>query len=97
MKKSSSVSILDLQAAQLGDATATLGIRKRKISEGDDRILLEGETNNNQQVNSDDCNNHATKNYAVQEKSACSTSLSDQTSTQEKAECLIDINQLALT
>ena len=65
MKKSSSVSILNLQASNLGTDTAALSIRKRKISEGDDRILLVEETNNHQQDPSDDSKNHATKNYVV--------------------------------
>lgn len=77
MKKSSSVSILDLKAANMGDATATLRISKRKISEGDDRMLQPEETTNDQLELSDDCID-VTKNYEVQEKSACSTSLSDQ-------------------
>ena len=77
------MSILDLKAAHMGDATATISIKKRKISEGDDRILHVEETNNDQLELSDDCND-VTKNYELQEKSACSTSLSDQSSAQEK-------------
>jgi hypothetical protein len=83
MKKSSSVSILDLKAANMGDATATLTIKKRKISEGDDRILQGDETSHSQLELSDDCND-VTKNNEIQEKSACSTSLSDQNSALEK-------------
>jgi hypothetical protein len=79
MKKSSSVSILDLKAENMGDASANLSIKKRKISEGDDRILQVEETNDDQLELSDDCND-LTKNYELQEKSACSTSLSDKNS-----------------
>ena len=79
MKKSSSVSILDLKAENMGDASANLSIKKRKISEGDDRILQAEESSNDQLELSDDCND-LTKNYELQEKSACSTSLSDKNS-----------------
>lgn len=61
MKKSSSVSILDLKASNMGDASANLSIKKRKISEGDDRILQADESSNDQLELSDDCN-VATKN-----------------------------------
>jgi len=71
---------LDLQAAHFANATPLCG-RKRKISEGDDHILmLDESTTELENIDSSDDICHKVNFDGAQEKSACSTSLSDQAS-----------------